>query len=614
MKSLNVLDFSVVGIYMLSMIVIGLLFSRRNKGDEDYFKGGNRVPWVMASLSFFISGFSAYMFVAASGKAYKSGISCLLLFTSSFYGFMIFAYLFAGKWRRTRITSPNEYIKMRYGNVTRTFCTALSIPLTLLSLGNYLYVLSIFISSALGLTGEYQILGLSISGLHLCIIAMGFIIVAYTVPGGLWAVVVTDTVQFIIVMVASIIILPLSVLALAKANGATGIAAGLTHFMSNPPTPDYFHLVKESQTLSFTFAWIALMIVGGAGNSSFMQRSYSVPDERAAKKMTILGAVLFLIAPIIWVAPVFFMRSLLPNMAELWPTLKNPDEGTYVTIALKLLPNGMVGLTVSAILAATMSTVSTVYNVISSVFTRDLYRPFIKPDASHEHLMKVGKWTTLGFGLASIFVGFLLSGFSDAFTTTFTIGSHVGIAFVAIAVGLLVRRIPWWTAIVSMTTCFATTLSIQFLTPLLYEWTGVEFFNHVVELNFQYRIVGAILANAVVFAIASRFYNPDNPHNKQADELFALLKKPVSEDENASLFIPDLRAYKVVAWVLAGFGGCMLLISILRITDDPQNVNLIAGLSFLALAALIRWLISTRHSPFSVVRKQHDLPPLTRGD
>jgi hypothetical protein len=80
MNSFNFIDYTIVGIYMLSMLVIGFLVSRISKGDADYFKGGNRIPWVMSAMSLFIGSFTAYMFVGASGQAFNAGPACLLLF------------------------------------------------------------------------------------------------------------------------------------------------------------------------------------------------------------------------------------------------------------------------------------------------------------------------------------------------------------------------------------------------------------------------------------------------------------------------------------------------------------------------------------------------------
>ena len=183
LHTFNAVDAAVVVLYFVTMIIIGFVVTRLSKGDQDYFKGGNKIPWLMASMSIFIGAFTAYMFVAASGKAYESGLSCLLLFTSPFWACFIVYFFFAHRWRRTRITSPMEYVQMRYGNLTRLLFCLIPIPISCIGIGNSLYVLSIFLSSALGFTGEYQILWFTLNGLQLCMLATGIIIVLYTTAG-----------------------------------------------------------------------------------------------------------------------------------------------------------------------------------------------------------------------------------------------------------------------------------------------------------------------------------------------------------------------------------------------------------------------------------------------
>ncbi|MBN1900895.1 hypothetical protein JW926_06160 [Candidatus Sumerlaeota bacterium] len=603
MNAFNIIDYVIVGIYMLSMLLIGFLVRSFSKGDEDYFKGGNKIPWAMSAMSLFIGSFSAYMFVAASGQAYKTGFSCLLLFTSPAYACIVIYFLMAHLWRRTRITSPMELIEMRYGNGVRYFFTFVPIPFGILGAGNLLFVLSIFISSALGFTGEYNILWFTLNGLELCILVTGIIIVIYTTVGGLWAVILTDTVQFIIVMVMSMIVVPLSFMALGKGR----LFSGIQHFISNPPTEDYFHLVKPSQTLIFSVSWILLTLFSTMGNNALGQRCYSVPTEKDAKKTVLLSGIFYIIAPIIWVLPIFVMRPFLTNMESLWPQLKNPNEATYVTITLMLLPNGMIGLTVSAILAATMSTVSTVYNIFSSIFIRDIYKPLFARKADSRDLMHVGRWVTLAYGMITILMGFILAryGKADAFKTTFTIGSHTGLVFAfPIIVGLLFRRIPWWSPFVSAAICLVTTLSLEIffgVSDRSFSW-GV--FENIRKYLFEWKIFGAIFVNVIVYLIVALFYNEKDPMNKKADHLFALLKKPVSEDSDADLFVPNLKTYRIVGLILAFFGIAMIVLWISGIVNDPRNINLIAGVFFLALFALIEWFTSARFSPFITVRNQ----------
>jgi len=602
MKNMLLIDYVIVIVYMISMALIGLFVSRFNKSDSDYFKGGNKVPWIMSGLSFFIGGFSAYMFVAASAQAYKTGLACLLLYSSVACGSIFSTIFLVHRWRRARVTSPMEYVGMRYGNTTRNLFNLVQIPAFSLMLGSWLYVLCIFVSSALGITGEYLIFGITFTGLQLCMIVTGIIIVFYTTVGGLWAVVVTDTVQFAIVMIVAIVVLPLSLKALA---GTGGVLTGFKHFISNPPTADYFKLIKPSQTLSFTLAFATVNSISLAGHLASIQRSSCVPDEKSARKVGILSSILLVLSPILWVAPVFIMRPLLPDLTELWPDLKNPYDGTYVTIARMLLPNGMIGLTVAAIFAATMSTMSTMYNILSAIFTENVYKPLFGKKSSAKTMVWTGRLSTLFFGVLSIVLGFLLSNFHDAFNTTLTIASHFGIIFAfPIIVGALFKRIPWWTVMVSVPVCLTGTLMLEFLVPAP-DTAGLDgLVKHMAEHLTQYKIFGAVGINALVFFVCSLLYNAKDPKNQKAGKFFELIKKPISEDENAELIIPNLNTYRIVGWTMALFGVCLSVIRITGLSEDPRNINLIVAAFFMLVFVVIQWLTSAKYSPIKLVREQ----------
>jgi solute:Na+ symporter, SSS family len=602
MKSMIHIDYIIIALYMLVMALIGVFVSRFNKSDGDYFKGGNKVPWLMSGLSFFIGGFSAYMFVAASAKAYHVGPACLVLFTSAAYGCVFSTIFLVKRWRRARITSPMEYVELRYGPITRSVFTFIQIPAFCLMLGSWLYVLCIFVSSALGLTESYTFLGITLSGLQLCMIVTGIVIVFYTAAGGLWAVVVTDTVQFCIVMVVAAIVLPLSLKALA-ANGS--MIEGFRHFINNPPTKDYFTLIKPSQTISFALAFGVVNSISIAGHLASIQRSSCVPDEASARKVGILASVLLVLSPIFWVAPVFIMRPLLPDMAAMWPQLNNPYDGTYVSITRMLLPNGMIGLTVAAIFAATMSTMSTIYNILSAIFTENVYKPLFGKHTSPKTMVWTGRMATLFFGVISIVLGFLLSSFQDAFNTTLTIAAQFGIVFAfPIIAGAIIKRVPWWTALVSMPACLAYTLSIQYLVPAADTVGLTGLVKNMAENSMQYKIFGAVAVNALAFLICAFFYNEKTPGNQKAAEFFELIKKPISEDENAKLIIPNLNTYRIVGWTMALFGICILFLKIAGLSKDPQNINIIAATLFLLIFAIIQWLTSPKYSPIKLIREQ----------
>ncbi len=597
-KSVNAVDYVVVVSYLLSMVAVGFLLSRSNRNDEDYFKGGNKIPWIMAGISLFIGQLSAYMFVAASGQAYSNGISCLLLYSSGAPILLLVAIFFAHRWRRTRITSPIEYIGQRYGKPTKKFYTFVQIPIFILMTGNCLYIMCIFLSSALRLQESYSLLGFNIGSIELCIIITGIVITLYTSSGGLWAVIITDTVQFIIVMLVSILILFLSFRLFSAEHG---VIQAVNEYVSNPPTPDYFKLTKQTQPLYFTIAWFVLMMIVYPTEYGTMQRCFSVPNEKDAKKLTLLASVSFLIVPLIWIAPVVLLRKLLPDMAQLWPHLNNPAEASYVTISLSLLPNGVIGLTLSAILAASMSSMSTVFNFLSSIVTENIYKPIFAANSTPKQTMQAGKIITLILGGFSIVIAIILSKGSGAFETTFSIASYVqtAVAF-PLLVGLFVKRVHRNTAIISSSLCFVTNFFTGFCLPKIFSGWDVTS-----QQLFTIKIFAAVAVSVAIYLISHILYCRKPQPSDLEDKFFAMLSKPVSEDGAGEVHIPDLKMYNYIAWSVMFYAAILMVIHLASITEDPGRINLLMGFMFFTVGLIVKWLINPRMSPFKVVRQQY---------
>ena len=114
MKSVNAVDYLVIAAYMALMLGIGFYSARFNKGASDYFKGSNRIPWLVAGLSSFMSGFSAWTFTGAAGLAYQHGLVAILLYLGNAVTFLIGYWVFAVRWRRARISTVMEYLVERF--------------------------------------------------------------------------------------------------------------------------------------------------------------------------------------------------------------------------------------------------------------------------------------------------------------------------------------------------------------------------------------------------------------------------------------------------------------------------------------------------------------------
>src|SRR5262249_30621916 len=119
LKTVTPIDFVVIGLYMILMLGIGFYAMRFNRGAADYFKGGNRVHWLAAGLSSFMSGFSAWTFTGAAGLAYQHGLVTVLLYVGNACTFLLGYFVFAVRWRRARISTVMEYLVDRFDERTR---------------------------------------------------------------------------------------------------------------------------------------------------------------------------------------------------------------------------------------------------------------------------------------------------------------------------------------------------------------------------------------------------------------------------------------------------------------------------------------------------------------
>ena len=376
---LEVADYVVVVGYFVLTLAVGAYFYRYMKGMKDFFAGGNRIPWWLSGVSFYMSAFSVFAFVSYSTLAYRYGWVAVTLFWSSVPGVFVSVLFFASRWRRARIDSPVEYLEARYDRLVRQLFAWEGLPVRVVDDALKLVAISLFISSAgLGLSKET------------CLWGSGLIMLSYTFMGGLWAVVVTDFIQFVVMAVAVVILVPLALIRAGGIEAAWNGAGEGFLCLTHPPEFDSVYVV--GYILLVTLAYSSI-------NWSLVQRYYCVPTERDAKKVGLLVMVLYAIGPPLILLP-----------AMLAPQFMTVPEGkeVYAQLCLTLLPAGMMGLIIAAMFAATMSMLSSDYNVCAAVLTNDVYRRLIRPGASQRELLIAGRLLTLLVGLLTIGVASLM--------------------------------------------------------------------------------------------------------------------------------------------------------------------------------------------------------------
>jgi SSS family solute:Na+ symporter len=215
--------------------------------------------------------------------------------------------------------------------------------------------------------------------------------IAYTAVGGLWAVMVTDILQFVVLCAAVFILLPLS---FDRVGGWEG-------FTQNVPD-DFFNLLNGEYTFGFVLAFIIYHICYIGGNWTMVQRYTSVDSEKSAKKVAFLFAGLYLVSPVIWMFPPMIYKAINPALTGL------DTENAYLMICKLVLPPGLLGLMLTGMYFSTSASANTALNVVSAVFTNDIYKGMINPAASDKQLITVARTSSWFFGLGMIGIALMV--------------------------------------------------------------------------------------------------------------------------------------------------------------------------------------------------------------
>jgi len=536
------LDFIVMAVFALLIFSIGLAFTRTgSKSSQAFFEAGGETPWWINGLSLFISYFSAGTFVVWGSIAYKHGlVANTIQLTMAFSGLMV-AMFIAARWKRTKTKTAAEYIGKRFGTKAQQFYTYLILLLSLVNTGAVLYPVGKMVYVATPFS------------LNACIIGIGVLIVLYTAAGGLWAVLVTDVVQFIILMAAVLIVIPA---AFTEIGGAGNL-------FSKAPA-DFFEPFTMDYTAGFMLAFIGYQTIYIGGNWSYVQRYTSVSSERNAKKVGYLFAFLYLLSPFIWMLPPMIYRIINPDLQGLEP------EGAYMMLCQKVLPAGLIGLVLSGMISATSSKANTTINLASTVFAQDVYRNVFRPKATEREQILIARLFTLLFGAGTIGVAMLVPRAGGIVEVVLSIAAIAGGAlFAPIIWSLYSLRQTSFSVVTTTIFSLAVNLFFKVIAPSL---IGIKF-NRTMETMLG---VGLPLLMLGLFEVYYFIKKKSSPH---AIALMEELKKEKSEQmqitEHHEAQRQNTFGIRVIT-IASGFVGLGILV-LGFFSDGGWIVSLVGG-------------------------------------
>src|SRR5881396_3075958 len=449
---LTLADWSVVALYFLFNIAVGLYYkSRASRDTAEFFLSGRNVPWWLAGTSMVATTFAADTPLVVTGLVARNGIAGNWLWWNLLMSGMLTVFFYARLWRRAGVMTDVEFAEIRYAGKPAAFLRGfralyLGIPINCIILG--------WVNLAMA---KILQLVFTISKGEALWIVVGLIVLtsAISTLSGLWGVLVTDVFQFVIKMSMVII------LAVFAVNAVGGIEAMKTK-LADAGRGDALNIVPAVGSLwmpMITFFvyigvnWWATWYPGAepGGGGYIAQRMFSAKDEKHSVLATLwFNIAHYAVRPWPWILVALASLILFPGLAD-------PETG-YVRVMIDYLPSSLRGLMVAAFAAAYMSTIATQLNWGASYLVNDCYRRFLRRDATERHYVRASQVATVLLTVISAIATFYMGSIAGAWKLLIVTGAGTGTV-------LLLRwywwRINAWSEVSAMIAAFAVSVLLQ---------------------------------------------------------------------------------------------------------------------------------------------------------
>jgi Na+/proline symporter len=458
---LTLADWSVVVLYFLFNVAIGLYYKRRAGRDtKEFFLSGRNVPWWLAGTSMVATTFAADTPLAVTGMVARNGIAGNWLWWTFVASGMLTVFFYARLWRRSGVMTDVEFSEIRYAGRPAAFLRGfralyLGIPINCIILG-WVNLAMVKILELIFNVGKVEAL----------LMVLGLIVLtsAISTLSGLWGVLVTDLFQFVIKMGMVIVLAVVAVNAVGgidamkvkleaidQLRGAT--TGGRGSVLSFVPDIGSAWMPLITFFVYISLNWWATWYPGAepGGGGYVAQRMFSAKDERHSLLATLwFNIAHYAVRPWPWILVALASMILFPNLPD-------PETG-YVRVMIDYLPSSLRGLMVAAFAAAYMSTVATQLNWGASYLVNDFYRRFLRRDATEPHYVRASQAATVLLTVISAVVTLYMDSIAGAWKLLIVTGAGTG--------GVLLLRWYWWrinawSEVAAMITAFVVSVSLQ---------------------------------------------------------------------------------------------------------------------------------------------------------
>lgn len=373
-------DYSILIAYLLALVVMGFYFSKREKTTDNYFLGGRRVPWWAVGLSIIGTSLSALTYISTPAKVYATDWVYFLRNMSVPLVMVVQMYILLPFFRRLFVTTTYEYLEMRFNVLVRLFGSLTFVVAQLGRMGIVLYLPAIALSAVTGIN------------IYFCILSMGILCTAYTVLGGIEAVIWTDVLQVIVFFTGAIVIVAVAV---------SSLDGGITQLFEIGNAHDNFNWANKGWDLRTTSLFVIILsglhmvMIPEASDQVTVQRWLTTKDEKSARRAIGIGAII--IIPINFLF--FYIGSSVFAYFQTRPEELNPvlmTDGIIPWFVVQNLPMRISGFVIAAIFSASMSSMDSSINSLATSIVTDLRR--FNKNISDHHYLNLARWLTVLFG------------------------------------------------------------------------------------------------------------------------------------------------------------------------------------------------------------------------
>lgn len=417
---LGPLDIAAFVTFLLGVIGISLYASRREKNAEDYFLAGRNLSWWLIGFSLIASNISTEHFVGMAGSGYgELGLAVASYEWMAAVTLVVVAVFFLPKFLRSGIYTIPEYLEYRYNKAARLLMASfLMVAYVVVALAAVLYSGALFIETAFEIDFEYAIW------------MLGVLAGAYTIYGGLKAVVWSDLIQGIALLLGGVVITILGFREMGGVDKFFEFAEPKLHTVLpwNHPEMPWLAVFIGGMWIPNLFYW--------GLNQFITQRTLGAKSLAEGQKGIFFAAFLKLLIPFIIIFPGIMAL-------QLYPDLIAKDDQAYPVLMRELLPAGLRGIMFAALFGAIMSSLDSLLNSVSTIFTMDLYRNLRKGNHSPRHLMMVGRIATAGFMVLACLWAPVIAGAEGVFKYIQMVWGFISPGIVAsFVIGMLWKRVP----------------------------------------------------------------------------------------------------------------------------------------------------------------------------